>query len=170
MASTNTRIRVTLAGPRVLAVYVLRFHDLTLVPFPTARLVSAPVGTALPEVFNSLLYTCIGMFVSNRGVFLSGDREFRASGVLWFLFGSVGGTEGVLDAGCFRASPACFARVPFAPRRGGLDSRLASRGRGGHARLAPRDICRTGNWGHEATVSATGFRLHHPSGFRLSLE
>jgi len=54
MASTNTRIRVTFAGPRVLAVYVLRFHDLTLAPCrPTARLVSALVSTALPEVFNS---------------------------------------------------------------------------------------------------------------------
>ena len=78
MASTNTRIRVTFAGPRVLAFYVLRFHDLTLAPCrPTARLVSALVSTAM-FVVNSFNITTFVVFVKWLG------WEF-------FGFGGVGG-------------------------------------------------------------------------------
>ena len=70
MASTNTRIRVTFAGPRVLAVYVLRFHDLTLAPCrPTARLVSALVSTAM-FVVNSFNNTTFVVFVKDVEFFL----------------------------------------------------------------------------------------------------
>ncbi len=65
MASANTRIRVTFAGPRVLAFYVLRFHDLTLAPCrPTARLVSALVSTAM-FVVNSFYITTFVVFVKD---------------------------------------------------------------------------------------------------------